>query len=175
MIQELSEGRKPIIKEKVFIAPSADIIGSVTIEEECSIWYQVVIRGDVMPVTIGRQSNIQDQTVIHGTYKKAATTIGERVSIGHRVTLHGCEIEHHCLIGMGSIVMDGAVIGHHSIVGAGSLVTEGKKVPPYQLIVGSPARVKRPLTEEEIEFLNNYADKYLFYKSWYQSKGESDA
>ena len=168
MIKDLSENRTVKIHESAFIAESADIIGDVTVGKDSSIWYQCVLRGDVMPISIGEESNIQDHSMIHGTYQKAATVIGRRVNIGHRVTLHGCKIDDHCLIGMGSTIMDNAHIGHHCLVGAGSLVTENKIFPPGQLIVGSPAKVKRALTDEEIDFLDRYADKYLHYKSWYK-------
>ena len=162
-----ARGKKAGIGEKVFIADNARLVGDVEVGEGSSIWYGVTVRGDVMPVKIGKEVNIQDGSVVHGTFGKAATTIGDRVTIGHLVMLHGCQIEKVCLIGMGSIIMDGARIGEYSLVGAGSLVTEGSVFPPKSLIVGRPAKVKRPLTEEEIAFLDKSADNYLLYKSWY--------
>lgn len=158
---------KPKIGNQVFVADNARVIGDVTVGDHSSIWYNVTIRGDVMPITIGPETNIQDGSVLHGTYGKYACEVAERVTIGHNVILHGCKINKKCLIGMGSIIMDGAEIGECSVVGAGSLVTEGKKFEPYSLIVGRPAVFKRKLNDEEIKFLDQSADNYLLYKSWY--------
>lgn len=149
------------------------MIGDLEIAEKASIWFNVVIRADVAAIRIGRESNIQDSTVIHGTHGKDGvgqhgTTIHERVTIGHSVILHGCEIHSGSLIGMGSIVMDKVVIGPDSLVGAGSLVTEGSVFPPRSLIVGRPAKVKRPLTDAEVLQLQESADNYLLYSSWYR-------
>lgn len=163
----LARGKAPVVGTDVFIADNARIIGDVQISDRSSIWYNVTIRGDVMPIKIGSETNIQDGSVLHGTYGKFGCEIADRVTIGHSVILHGCKINQRCLIGMGSIVMDGAEIGEYSVVGAGSLVTEGKKFEPYSLIVGRPAVFKRKLTEEEIKFLDQSADNYLQYKSWY--------
>lgn len=163
-----ARGFKPEIEKDVFVAEGAQIIGNVKIGEGSSVWFNTTLRGDVMPITIGRETNIQDGSVLHGTYGKYACEVGDRVTIGHTVILHGCKIGTRCLIGMGSIVMDGAEIGDHSVVGAGSLVTEGKKFPPRSLIVGRPAVVKRPLNEEELKFLEQSADNYLLYKTWYK-------
>jgi carbonic anhydrase/acetyltransferase-like protein (isoleucine patch superfamily) len=165
-----ARGKKAILGENVFVADNARIVGDVEIGEGSSVWYGVTIRGDVMPVRIGKEVNIQDGSVVHGTYGKAACTIGDRATIGHLVMLHGCEVGRVSLIGMGSIVMDGAKIGEYSLVGAGSLVTEGSEFPPRSLIVGRPAKVKRPLTEEEIAFLDKSADNYILYKSWYDEE-----
>jgi carbonic anhydrase/acetyltransferase-like protein (isoleucine patch superfamily) len=162
-----ARGLKPEIANDVFIAENAAIIGDVHIQEKSSVWYNVTLRGDVMPIRIGKESNIQDNSVLHGTYQEYGCTIGDRVTVGHGVILHGCTIENSCLIGMGTIIMDNVVIGAHSIVGAGSLVTEGKKFPPRSLILGRPAVVKRALTESEIQSLEESADHYLLYKTWY--------
>ena len=164
----LNNGLKPTVGEDVFLAPSADIIGDVRIGDRCSIWYQAVIRGDVMPITIGDETNIQDGSVLHGTYNKAELKIGKRVTVGHKVVLHGCEIGDKCLIGMGAIIMDNAKIPARCIVGAGALVTENSEFEEGQLILGSPARAKRPLTEKELAFLDISADNYLKYKQWYK-------
>ncbi|MNK08025.1 dTDP-3-amino-3,6-dideoxy-alpha-D-galactopyranose 3-N-acetyltransferase [compost metagenome] len=161
-------GKSPVIAEKVFIADNARIIGDVQIGESSTVWYNATIRGDVMPIRIGKEVNIQDGSVLHGTYGKYGCTLHDRVTIGHLVMLHGCEIGRVSLIGMGSIVMDGAKIGEYSLVGAGSLVTEGSEFPPRSLIVGRPARVKRPLTDEEVQLLEKSADNYLLYKTWYE-------
>ncbi len=164
----LNNGLKPTVGEDVFVAPSADIIGDVRIGDRCSIWYQAVIRGDVMPITIGDETNIQDGSVLHGTYNKAELKIGKRVTVGHKVVLHGCEIGDKSLIGMGAIIMDNAKIPAKCIVGAGALVTENSEFEEGQLILGSPARAKRPLTEKELAFLDISADNYLKYKQWYK-------
>ncbi len=163
-----ARGFKPKIADSVFVAENAAIIGDVVISEKASIWYNVTIRGDVMPIRIGKETNIQDNSVIHGTYKEHGCTIGHRVTVGHGVILHGCEIQDACLIGMGSIIMDGAVIGEQSVVGAGSLVTEGKKFPPRSLILGRPATVKRTLTEKELAGLQDSADHYFMYVDWFK-------
>lgn len=160
-------GKTPIIGKDCYVAPSAYLVGDLEIGESSSIWFNVTIRADVMPIRIGKQTNIQDGSVLHGTFGQAACSIGDRVTVGHSVVLHGCEIGDQCLIGMGSILMDNVKVGAESIVGAGSLVTEGTVIPPRSLFVGRPARFKRALTEEEISFLSKSADNYLLYKSWY--------
>lgn len=162
-----ARGFKPVLGDDVFVADTARIIGNVHIKEKSSVWYNVTIRGDVMPIHIGQETNIQDGSVLHGTFGKYACSVGNRVTVGHSVVLHGCTIADKCLIGMGSIIMDGAEIQSHSVVGAGSLVTEGKKFEPYSLIMGRPAVFKRKLTPEEIQFLDQSADNYLLYKTWY--------
>lgn len=166
-------GKSPVLGKDVFVADNARLIGDVQIGEGSSIWYNTVLRGDVMPIKIGKQSNIQDGSVLHGTYKQCGIEIGNRVTVGHLAMLHGCTIEDSCLIGMGSIVMDKSRIGKHSIVGAGSLVTEGSVFPPRSLILGRPAKVKRELTSAEVDLLEASADNYLLYKTWYE-EGDSD-
>ena len=165
----------PKIGENTWIAPSADVIGEVSCGEECSIWFGCVVRGDVHYIKIGNRVNIQDLSMIHVThYKKAdrsdgnPTIIGDDVTIGHRVMLHGCTIEDACLIGMSATILDGAVIGKESIVGAGALVTKNKKFPPRSLIMGSPAKVVRELNDEEIAELYASAKRYVDFKSEYQ-------
>jgi len=158
-----------------WIAPSADVIGDVTIGEDCSIWFGSIIRGDVHYIHIGNRVNIQDLSMIHVThYKKERkegdgnpTVIEDDVTIGHRVMLHGCTIEQGCLIGMSATILDGAVIGKESIVGAGSLVTKNKKFPPRSLIVGSPAKVVRTLSDEEVDELYASASRYVLFKNDY--------
>ncbi len=158
----------PLIGKDVFVAEGARIIGDVRIGDKASIWFNTTLRGDVMPIIIGNETNIQDGSVLHGTFGKYSCEVGDRVTIGHNVILHGCKIGSGSLIGMGSIIMDGAEIGEHSVVGAGSLVTEGKKFSPRSLIVGRPAVLKRLLNEEELQFLEQSADNYLLYKTWYK-------
>ena len=160
-------GKTPEIGKGSFVAPSADLIGDVKIGEGCSIWFNTTLRGDVMPIVIGNQTNIQDNTVIHGTYKKCGAVIGNRVTVGHSVILHGCTIGDKVLIGMGAVIMDQAKIPTRSIVGAGSLVTENADFPEGHLILGRPAKAVRPLNEKELAFLDKSADNYIEYISWY--------
>jgi len=149
------------------------LIGQVKLGRDCSVWFNTVLRGDVGPITVGDETNIQDGTVVHGTFNKAFAVIGHRVTVGHSVILHGCRIDDLCLIGMGSIVMDNAHIGPRNIVGAGSLVTEGASFADEGwLILGRPAKAVRRLKPEELAFLEQSAKNYLLYKSWYQQEGK---
>ena len=154
-------GAWPKIDPSAFIAPSADIIGEVAIGAESSIWFQCVVRGDVESVTIGKRTNIQDLTMLHVDRRDCPLVIGDEVTVGHRVILHGCTVGNRVLIGMGAIVMNEAVIGDDSIVAAGALVTEGKIFPPKSLIIGSPAKALRELKPEELEFLTKSANNYV--------------
>ncbi len=154
-------GRWPKIHETSFIAPSADVIGDVEIGEQSSVWFQCVIRGDVHQIRIGNRTNIQDHSMLHVTRVKSPLTIGDEVTVGHRVTLHGCTIGNRILIGMGAIVLDDAEIGDDCIIGAGALVTKKMKIPARSLVYGSPARVIRELTEEELAFLPKSAANYV--------------
>ena len=147
------------IDSNVFIAPGAQIIGDVSIKSGSSIWYNAVLRGDKGAICIGSNTNIQDLVMVHVS-KNTSTVIGDNVTVGHGAIIHGCTIEDNVLIGMGSIILDRAQIGKNSIVGAGSLVTQGKCFPEGSLILGSPARVKRPLTAEEIENVQSSAKNY---------------
>ena len=165
-------GHSPQLAEQVFLADNSVVIGDVQIGASSSVWYNVVIRGDVAPIRIGKETNIQDGAVLHGTFEKCGATLGDRVTVGHLAMLHGCTIGRGTLVGMGSIVMDQAVIGEYSLIGAGSLVTEGSEFPARSLIVGRPAKVKRSLTDEEVALLEKSADNYLLYKSWYEEGGE---
>lgn len=160
------KGIKPQLGTGVFIAPSADIIGKVILAENVNIWYQCVARGDVNFIRVGKNTNVQDLTMLHVT-KDFALTIGENVSIGHSVTLHGCTIEDSCLIGMGATITDGAHIGANSVVAAGSLVPPGKRYPPYSMIMGNPAVVKRELSLEERAQYGNHYKAYVTYKDEY--------
>lgn len=166
----------PTLGDKTWIAPSADVIGDVTIGEDCSIWFGCVVRGDVHYITIGDRTNIQDLSMVHVThYKKEdrsdgnPTIIGNDVTIGHRVMLHGCTIEDACLIGMSATILDGAVIGRESIVGAGSLVTKNKVFPPRSLIMGSPAKVVKELSDAEVAELYASASRYVKFKEDYRA------
>ncbi|RLA75590.1 MAG: gamma carbonic anhydrase family protein [Epsilonproteobacteria bacterium] len=167
----------PVSGANTWVASSADVIGDVTCGEDCSIWFGCVVRGDVHYIKIGNRTNIQDLSMIHVThYKKAdksdgnPTIIGDDVTVGHRVMLHGCTIEDACLIGMSATILDGAVIGKESIVGAGALVTKNKVFPPRSLIVGSPAKVVRELNDEEVRELYASAKRYVEFKRDYQNQ-----
>ncbi len=160
-------GFTPEISPTAFLAGNSAITGDVVIGDQASIWYNVTIRGDVMPIRIGKETNIQDGSILHGTFEEFGCTLHERVTVGHLVMLHGCEIRSGSLIGMGSIIMDGVEIGEHSLVGAGTLITEGKKFPPRSLILGRPGKLIRQLTDEEVRLLEESADHYLLYSSWY--------
>lgn len=164
----------PKIGEKVFIAPSADVIGRCEIGEDASVWFGTVVRADVHFIKIGARTSIQDGSMVHVTHHKREdmtdghpTIIGDDVTVGHKVMLHGCTIEDACLIGMSATILDGAVIGKESIVGAGSLVTKNKTFPPRSLIMGSPAKVVRELTEEEVAELYASAKRYVAFKNDY--------
>jgi carbonic anhydrase/acetyltransferase-like protein (isoleucine patch superfamily) len=167
---------KPTIGKKSWIAPSADVIGDVRIGEDCSIWFGTVIRGDVHYIEIGNRVNIQDLSMVHVTHYKREdkrdghpTIIEDDVTIGHRVMLHGCTIKKASLIGMSCTILDGAIIGEESIVGANSLVTKNKVFPPRSLIMGSPAKVIRTLSEEEVAELYASATRYVAFKNNYET------
>jgi carbonic anhydrase/acetyltransferase-like protein (isoleucine patch superfamily) len=163
-------GKTPQIAGNCFVAPSAEIVGDVVLGVRSSAWFNVTIRGDVMPIRIGEQSNIQDGCTLHGTYNKCGVTIGDRVTVGHNVILHGCEIGDECLIGMGSVIMDQAKIPAGCIVGAGSLVTEGSSFSEGDLILGRPAKAVRKLKDTEAQFLKQSADNYIEYMKWYNEQ-----
>ena len=151
----------PTIDETSFIAPSADLIGDVTLGAYSSVWFNATIRGDIHKIRIGRETNVQDNAVVHVTADTGPVRIGDRVTIGHGAIVHACTIEENVLIGMGAIVLDNAVIGRDSIIGAGALVTSRVVVPPGSMVLGSPARVVRSLSQEEIASIGAFADNYV--------------
>ncbi len=157
----------PKIHLSVFIAPTATIIGDVEIGEDSSIWFNVVVRGDVNPIRIGQRTNIQDNTTLHVTYQKSTLIIGSNVTVGHAAILHGCIIEDQCLIGMGARILDGAHIGRNSLVAAGALIREGENIPEQSLVAGVPSIVKRSLNTEEIALIRRSAERYVGYKKDY--------
>lgn len=163
------QGITPSLDETVFCADSVDIIGDVEIGAGSSIWFQVVIRGDVNSIRIGARTNIQDGSVIHVTQKTHATSVGDDVTIGHNVTLHGCEIGDRCLIGMGAVVLDGAEVENDAMVAAGALVTPGTHIPSGTLYAGSPAKYKRHLSEQEVNGLKQSAQNYVQYAESFKS------
>lgn len=160
-------GSEPRIASTAFVADSADLIGDVTLGEHSSVWFRCVLRADIHYIRIGARSNIQDGTVLHGMKDLYPVVLGDEVTVGHNVTLHGCLIESRCLIGMGSVVLNNARIGEGSIVAAGSLVTEGTVVPPRSLFMGSPAQFRRHLTDADLDIIRRYAANYVTYKDAY--------
>ena len=158
----------PRIHETAYIAETAVIVGDVEIGEQSSVWYGAVLRGDVNFIRIGARVNIQDASVIHVSSRTHATVLEDEITIGHRVTLHGCYVEKGCLIGIGSIILDGVRVGTGSLVAAGSLITPDTEIPPASLVMGAPARVKRPLTEEEVSGLAKFWQNYVSLSEIYR-------
>ena len=165
------DGKRPLVATNAFLAENCAIIGDVEIGEESSIWYSVTVRGDVMPIRIGARTSIQDGTVIHVTAGKFGTTIGSDCTVGHAAIIHACVVEDFCLIGMGAILLDGCRIGRGSLVGAGALVTPGTDIPPNSLVIGSPARVKRPINDKEREQIEYGAAHYVELTRQYLASG----
>lgn len=160
----------PRIHETAFIAENAVVIGDVEIGADSSVWYGSILRGDVNYIRVGARTNIQDACVLHVSAKTHPTVLEDEVTLGHRVTLHGCYVETGCLIGIGAIVMDGARIGRNSLIGAGSLVTPNTEIPPRSLVLGSPARVKRELADAEVKDLEKFWHNYVSYSRIYKSE-----
>lgn len=165
------EGQHPQLGRDVYVAPDATIIGRVQLGDESSIWCGTVLRGDVGGISVGRRTNIQDLCVVHVTTDEFDTVVGDDVTVGHRVILHGCTIEDHVLVGMGAIVMDGARVGSYSIVGAGALVTPGTQIPPGSLALGAPARAVRPLTDAERRQIDGSVSHYVELAQRYSRSG----
>jgi carbonic anhydrase/acetyltransferase-like protein (isoleucine patch superfamily) len=159
-------GRSPRIAASAYIAPNADLIGSVDVGENSSVWFQCVLRGDIEPIRIGANSNIQDGSIVHTT-KGAPVAVGDGVSVGHRVVLHGCTIANHSLIGMGAVLLNHVQVGEGSIVAAGALVAENTVIPPRTLYMGVPAKLRRAVTEEEEASIRTRAANYVRYKDTY--------
>ena len=168
-------GKRPLIARNAFLAENCAVIGDVEIGEESSIWYSVTVRGDVMPIRIGARTSIQDGTVIHVTSERFGTTIGSDCTVGHGAIIHACTVEDFCLIGMGSIILDGARIGRGSLVGAGALVTPGTDIPPGSLVIGSPAKVKRPVSDKEREQITYGAAHYVELTRVYLASGDGSS
>ena len=163
-------GKHPQIHPTAYVADTAVVIGDVEIGADSSVWFGAVVRGDVFYIRIGARTNIQDGTVIHVTNGTHATVLEDEVTVGHNVTLHGCHVERGCLIGMGSIVMDDVRVGAQSLIAAGALVSPGTQIPPRSLVMGVPAKVKRPLTAEEVAGLDVYWQNYIEYTKQYKEE-----
>jgi len=166
MIKQFQD-KSPNIRPSAFVTDDAIVIGDVEIGDEASVWFGSIVRGDVNYIRIGARTNIQDGCVIHVSSRTHPTVLEEEITVGHHVTLHGCHVERGCLIGIGSILMDGVRVGAQSLVGAGSLLTPGTQIPPRSLVLGSPARVKRELTEDELAFLDRSWRNYVELKAKY--------
>ncbi len=165
--------RTPQIHPTAFIAENATIIGDVVIGRGSSIWYNVVLRGDVNFIRIGENTNIQDNTTIHATYQKYPTIIGNNVTIGHNAVVHACTIEDNVLVGMGAIIMDNAIVRTGSIIAAGAVITPGTEVEPFSLYAGVPARKIKSLDRQKaLEEISQYARNYMMYTGWYKDKND---
>jgi gamma-carbonic anhydrase len=161
-------GVLPTVDPTAYIDQSAQVIGDVHIGPESSVWMNAVIRGDVHWIRIGARTNVQDGTIVHVQTGTHPTSIGDEVTVGHGAIIHGCTIEDRCLIGMGAILLNGARVGTNSIVAAGSLLPEGYAVPPRSLVMGSPVKVRRDLTDEQIASIREYAARYVAYRQDYR-------
>ncbi|WP_117881907.1 gamma carbonic anhydrase family protein [Aureibaculum luteum] len=168
IIRELN-GKKPQFGDDCFIAENAVIVGDVQMGDQCSIWYNAVLRGDVHFIKLGNKVNVQDGAVIHCTYQKCPTTIGNNVSIGHNALVHGCTIHDNVLVGMGSIVMDECIIESNSIIAAGAVVTKGTTVESGSIYAGTPAKKIKDISQELISGeIDRIANNYVKYSSWYK-------
>jgi carbonic anhydrase/acetyltransferase-like protein (isoleucine patch superfamily) len=163
------KGVLPSFGNDCFIAPNATIVGDVVMGDDCSIWFNAVLRGDVNMIRMGNKVNVQDGAVIHCTYQKAGTIIGNNVSIGHNAIVHGCVIDDNVLIGMGAIVMDNAVVGSNSIIAAGAVVLENTQIEPGSIYAGVPAKKVKDISQEMISGeINRIADNYVMYSKWFK-------
>ena len=163
------KGVYPTIPESCFVAPNATIVGDVIMGNECSVWFNAVVRGDVNSIRMGNKVNIQDGACIHCTYEKTKTILGNNVSIGHNALVHGCTVEDNVLIGMGAIVMDNVKIGSNSIIAAGAVVLENTVVPPGSIYAGVPAKKVKDINEELVHGeIDRIANNYVMYSSWFK-------
>jgi carbonic anhydrase/acetyltransferase-like protein (isoleucine patch superfamily) len=163
-------GNHPQFGENCWLAENATVVGDVIMGEHCTVWFNAVVRGDVNSIRIGDYSNVQDGAVIHCTYQKNGTYIGNYVSIAHNAIVHGCTIEDHVLIGMGSIVMDGAIIGTGSIIAAGAIVTQNTKVPPGTIYAGNPAKYLKDVSPDLGAIIDRTANNYITYSGWFKEE-----
>jgi len=163
------KGVSPVMGADCFIAPNATIVGAVEMGDQCSVWFNAVIRGDVNKITMGNKVNVQDGAIIHCTYEKCGTIIENNVSIGHNAIVHGCVIHENVLVGMGAIIMDNAVIGSNSIIAAGAVVLENTVVEPGSIYAGIPAKKVKSISQELINGeINRIANNYVMYSSWFK-------
>ena len=167
------KGKWPSIAASAYVDPSAVVIGDVTIGEESSVWPMTVVRGDVHSIRIGARTNIQDGSVLHVMRNEYPLALGDDVTVGHSVTLHGCTIEGRTLIGMRATILNGVVIGANCIIAAGTLITERTVIPAGSLVMGSPGKVKRELTAGELASIEDYAKRYAGYREIYRGEAEA--
>ena len=160
-------GVTPVVDRTAYVDASAQVIGDVQVGAESSVWMNVVIRGDVHRITIGRRTNIQDGTVIHVMRGTHPTAIGDEVTIGHAAVVHGCSIRDRVLVGMGAILLNGVDVGEDSIVAAGTLLPQNMRIPPRSLVMGSPGQVRRTLSDAEVASIREYAERYVGYRRDY--------
>lgn len=171
MLIKTVNGKTPVMGKDCFIAENATLVGDVQMGDQCSVWFSAVIRGDVNFIKMGNKVNVQDGVVIHGTYQKSSTTIGNNVSIGHNALVHGCEIRDNVLVGMGSIIMDGCIVGSNSIVAAGAVLPAGTHVPEGSIFAGVPAKKIKDISPELSQGeIDRIANSYVKYASWFQEK-----
>jgi carbonic anhydrase/acetyltransferase-like protein (isoleucine patch superfamily) len=171
---ESFQNLSPKIHETAFVADDAIIIGDVEIGAESNVWFGSILRGDVNYIRIGERTNVQDGSIIHVSSKTHPTVLEDEITLGHRVTLHGCYVETGCLIGIGAIILDGARVGRNSLVAAGSLITPNTQSPPRVLVMGSPARVKRTLSDEEVTDLERFWRNYVSLSRIYKNQPRKD-
>ena len=163
-------GNTPQFGKNCFLADNCTVVGEVTMGDNCTVWFNAVVRGDVHSITIGNNTNIQDGAIIHCTYQKAKTVIGSNVSIAHNAIVHGCTVEDNVLIGMGAIIMDDAVIGTGSVIAAGAVVLPGTKVEPGSIYAGTPAKRVKDVGHEMTEVIARTARNYPMYSEWFKDK-----
>ena len=163
-------GKLPVIQPSAYIDESAQVIGNVVIGAESSVWMQVVIRGDVNYIRIGDRTNVQDGTIVHVQHDTHPTVIGNDVTIGHGAVVHGCTIHDRVLVGMGAIILNGAQVGEDCIIAAGALLTEGTVIPPRSMVMGSPGRVRRPLSAAEVAMIREFSGNYVRYRLDYMPR-----
>ena len=169
MIIKTINGRSPQMGKDCFIAENATIVGDVSMGDECSIWFNAILRGDVHYIKMGNRVNVQDGAVVHCTYQKSPTTIGNNVSIGHNAIVHGCTVQDNVLIGMGSIIMDDCIVESNSIIAAGAVLTKGTHVPSGSVFAGMPAKkIKEVDPELSIGEIDRIASNYVTYSSWFK-------
>ena len=157
----------PVVDQTAYVDESAQVIGDVAIGAESSVWMNVVIRGDVNAISIGKRTNIQDLTLLHGMRGTHATVIGDDVTVGHTAIIHGATVEDRVLVGMGAVLLNGVHVEHDCVIAAGTLLTEGTRIPTRSLVMGRPGKVKRTLTDEEVAEIRWYADAYVNYRKDY--------
>jgi gamma-carbonic anhydrase len=161
-------GIHPQFGTNCFLAENATVVGEVIMGDDCTVWFNAVIRGDVHFIHIGNRTNIQDGAVIHGTYQRHPTVIGSNVSIAHNAIVHGCTVQDNVLVGMGAILMDGCVIGEGSLIAAGSVVLQNTMVEPGSIFAGNPAKLLRPATPEHTRMIRTIAENYPVYAKWFR-------